>query len=169
ATAAVSFVALLFSRSDLIRTFGEAGLVATLTAMVAVLTLVPLLGVLLLRNQSQIGSAGGPRSDAAVDLLRRFCFWIAERMVTRPGLYSLIGLAVVGALTFVYANLEPRYRLADQVPDRQQAVEASGRLDAKLTGANPIDVLIEFPSDASLYAPQTLSTVADVHAAVEKQ
>jgi uncharacterized protein len=169
ATAAVSFVALLFSRSDLIRTFGEAGLVATLTAMVAVLTLVPLLGVLLLRNESQIGSAGGPRSDAAVDLLRRFCFWIAERMVTRPGLYSLIGLAVVGALTFVYANLEPRYRLADQVPDRQQAVEASGRLDAKLTGANPIDVLIEFPAGASLYAPQTLSTIADVHAAVEKQ
>jgi hypothetical protein len=50
----------------------------------------------------------------------------------------------------VYANLEPRYRLADQVPDKQQAVAASGRLDAKLTGANAIDVLIEFPKGASL-------------------
>ena len=37
------------------------------------------------------------------------------------------------------------------MPDREQAVEASGRLDAKLTGANPIDVLIEFPDGASLY------------------
>ena len=57
----------------------------------------------------------------------------------------------------IYATLEPRYRLADQVPDREQAVEASGRLDAKLTGANPIDVLIEFPQGASLYAPETLA------------
>ena len=55
------------------------------------------------------------------------------------------------------------------MPDKQQAVEASGRLDAKLTGANPIDVLIEFPKGASLYAPETLSTIADVHTVVEKQ
>ena len=75
----------------------------------------------------------------------------------------------VGGLAVVYANLEPRYRLADQVPDKQQAVAASGRLDAKLTGANAIDVLIEFPKGASLYAPETLQTIAEVHAAVEKQ
>jgi predicted RND superfamily exporter protein len=75
-------------------------------------------------------------------------------------------LSAVSAV--VYANLEPRYRLADQVPDKQQAVEASGRLDAKLTGANPIDVLIEFPKGASLYAPETLQTIADVHSTVEK-
>ncbi|HKU09230.1 MAG TPA: MMPL family transporter, partial [Bradyrhizobium sp.] len=48
-----------------------------------------------------------------------------------------------------------------------QAVEASGRLDAKLTGANPIDVLIEFPKGADLYSPQTLKVIADVHSTVE--
>jgi uncharacterized protein len=88
------------------------------------------------------------------------------RMVSRPGLFSLIAVAVVGSLAVVYANLEPRYRLADQVPDKQQAVAASGRLDAKLTGANPIDVLIEFPKGASLYGPETLQTIAEVHAVV---
>jgi uncharacterized protein len=75
----------------------------------------------------------------------------------------------VGGLAVVYSNLEPRYRLADQVPDKQQAVAASGRLDAKLTGANPIDVLIEFPKGESLYTPETLQTIADVHAMVETQ
>ena len=69
----------------------------------------------------------------------------------------------------IYANLQPRYRLADQVPDKRQAVEASSRLDAKLTGANPIDVLIEFPKGASLYAPETLAVIAEVHSIVEKQ
>jgi uncharacterized protein len=55
------------------------------------------------------------------------------------------------------------------VPDKQQAVAASSRIDAKLTGANPIDILIEFPKGASLYAPETLATIAEVHAIVEKQ
>src|SRR5260370_163695 len=94
---------------------------------------------------------------------------IAVRMAMRPGLLSLIAVIFVGGLAVIYANLEPRYRLADQVPDKQQAVAASGRLDAKLTGANAIDVLIEFPKGASLYAPDTLQTIADVHATVEKQ
>src|SRR4029079_17836753 len=49
----------------------------------------------------------------------------------------------------------------------RQAVAASSRLDAKLTGANPIDVLIEFPKDQTLYSPETLETIADVHAMVE--
>ena len=70
-------------------------------------------------------------------------------------------------LGYIYANLQPRYRLADQVPDKEQAVEANQRLDTKLTGANPIDVLIEFPPGASLYSPETLATIANVHAAVE--
>jgi predicted RND superfamily exporter protein len=90
-------------------------------------------------------------------------------MVSRPGLFSLIAVIFVGGLAVVYANLEPRYRLADQVPDKQQAVAASGRLDAKLTGANAIDVLIEFPKGASLYAPDTLQTIAEVHSLVERQ
>jgi predicted RND superfamily exporter protein len=167
-TAGLSFVALLFSDSDLIRTFGEAGLIACIIALVAVLTLVPLLGVLLVRREAAfVAKVKG--ADFAVDLLTRFCAWIAARMVRHAGLYSLLGVLVVAGLGAVYANLQPRYRLADQVPDKQQAVAASSRLDAKLTGANPIDVLIEFPKGKSLYDPETLATIAAVHSALEKQ
>src|SRR6266853_1457702 len=167
-TAGISFIALQFSDSDLIRKFGEAGLAATIIALIAVLSLVPVFGVLFVRNE-KVYAVKFQGADAGVQVLRNFCYWIAVRMVSRPGLFSLIAVLFVGGLAVVYANLEPRYRLADQVPDKQQAVEASGRLDAKLTGANPIDVLIEFPKGASLYAPETLQTIADVHAAVEKQ
>jgi predicted RND superfamily exporter protein len=168
ATAGISFLALQFSDSDLIRTFGEAGLAATIIALLAVLSLVPVFGVLLVRNE-QVFAAKFKSADAGVNALRAFCYWIAVRMVSRPGLFSLIAVVFVGGLAVIYANLEPRYRLADQVPDKQQAVAASGRLDAKLTGANPIDVLIEFPKGASLYAPETLQTIADVHSMVETQ
>src|SRR4030088_1751173 len=114
ATAALSFIALQFSDSDLIRTFGEAGLVATLIAMFAVLMLVPLLGVLLVRKESMV-VAEVKGADTAVDVLRRFCAWIAARMVNRPGLYSLLGVLIVGGLGLIYENLEPRYRLCHPV------------------------------------------------------
>jgi len=165
ATATLSFLALLASDSELIRTFGEAGFVATLIALFSVLSLAPVLGVLLAPKRVAFGASGGV--DTGIAALRRICAWIAVRMTRRPGLYSLIGLAVVCGLGVVYIGLQPRYRLADQVPDRDQAVQASGRIDAKLTGANPIDVLIEFPNGANLYSPETLDTIAQVHRLVE--
>ncbi|WP_426610157.1 efflux RND transporter permease subunit [Bradyrhizobium sp. McL0616] len=166
-TAGISFIALQFSDSDLIRKFGEAGLAATIIALVAVLSLVPVFGVLLVRNE-KVFATKFQSADAGVQALRNFCYWIAVRMVGRPGLFSLIAVVFVASLGVVYANLQPRYRLADQVPDKRQAVAASNRLDAKLTGANPVNVLIQFPKGESLYSPETLQTIADVHATVEK-
>ena len=168
ATAGVSFIALQFSSSDLIRTFGEAGLIAVVVALVAVIMGVPLLGVLLIRNEAAFVAAVRDM-DTALDWLRRLCSWIAIRMVARPGLYSLLSLLVVVVLSLGYAQLQPRYRLADQVPDRQRAVQASNRLDVKLTGANPFDVYIQFPKGASLYDSNTLGAIADVHALLERQ
>ena len=166
-TAGLSFVALMFSNSDLIRAFGEAGLTATVIALVAVLSLVPLFGVLLVRRE-QVFAEKIKAADWGVNALRAFCAWIAVRMTARPALWSAIGFLVVAGLTVVYINLEPRYRLADQVPDKKQAVEASSRLDAKLTGANPIDVLIEFPKGKNLYDAESLQTIAEVHSTIEK-
>ena len=128
----------------------------------------PLLGVLVLRDDAAF-VARIKRHDFGVEALRRFCAFIAVHMVSRPGLYSFLGLVVVVGLGLNYASLQPRYRLADQVPDRQRAVAASERLDVKLAGANLIDVLIEFPPGASLYAPETLNVIASVHAILEKQ
>ena len=168
ATAGVSFIALQFSKSDLVQTFGEAGLIATAIALVAVLMGAPLLGVLLVRQEEDF-AASVRGMDSGLDALRRLCRWIAVQMVSRPGLYSLISLILVAALSLGYAQLDPRYRLADQVPDREQAVKASQRLDLKLAGANPFDVYIQFPKNTSLYAPESLAVIADVHALLERQ
>jgi len=89
-TAGLSFIALLFSSSDLIRKFGEAGIIATATALLAVLILVPLLGILLVRENKVALVTKAP--DVAVDVLRRFCRWIATRMIQRAGLYTLLNV-----------------------------------------------------------------------------
>jgi uncharacterized protein len=90
-------------------------------------------------------------------------------MVGRPALFSLVDLAIVAALAVVYSGLEPSYRLADEVPDKEQALSASGRLDAEISGSNPIQVLITFPPGLGLYTPQTLATIADVQRVLESQ
>lgn len=168
ATAGISFIALLFSSSDLVRTFGEAGLISVVIALGAVLMGVPLLGVLLIRNEADFATKVRG-VDWALDVLRRLCRWIALRMVAHPGFYSLVGLIVVVVLSLGYAQLEPRYRLSDQVPDRERSVAANHQLDVKLTGANPFDVYVQFPKDASLYAPETLAVIAEVHSLLEHQ
>src|SRR6185312_5356959 len=83
ATAGLSFIALQFPSSDLIRAFGEAGLIATIIALFAVLTLVPLFGALLVRKEAAF-VARIRIADTGVNTLRRFCSWIALRMVNRP-------------------------------------------------------------------------------------
>src|SRR5437868_6256037 len=72
ATAGISFLALQFSDSDLIRAFGEAGLTATIIALVAVLSLVPVFGVLLIGKTTSF-AVGGRGADIGVEALRSFC------------------------------------------------------------------------------------------------
>ncbi len=168
AAAGLSLLGLLFSTSDLIRAFGEAGFLSILIALVTVLGLVPLLGSLIAPRQLAAGAPliGG---DSGVHALRVFCNWVAARMLRRPGVNAAIGLAVVIALGFAYAGLQPRFRLADQTPDQQHAVEASRQLDLKLNGANPIDLFIAFPPGAGLFDPRTLAVIAEAHRDMEQQ
>ena len=167
ATAALSFLALTWSDSHLIRTFGAAGALSTLISYIAVITLTPLFGLLLIRPRDARAPLRG--SDAAVDFLRAFCAKTARFSTRAPVLTTLASAIVIAGLTLVYANLEPRYRLADQVPDREQAVQASQRLDAKLAGANPFHILVELPPGRALYDAETLALLGQIHAIVETE
>jgi uncharacterized protein len=168
AAAGLSLLGLLTSSSDLIRGFGEAGFLATAIALVTTLSLVPTFGVLLIRDEARL-VATLRDADPGVATLRRFCGWIARHMVSHPALFSVVDLAVVACLAVIYSGLQPSYRLADQVPDKELALSASGRLDSEISGSNPIQVLITFPPGLGLYTSQTLETIADVQRVVESQ
>lgn len=168
ATAAASFITLIFSNSALIKTFGVAGALSTAIAYVAVITLIPLFGVLLLPQRVERKDKTNG-SDRAMDALRGTCSWIADHVVSHPITFTTLGLCLVAGFGYAHLTLEPKYRLADQVPDREQALAASGRLDMKLTGANPIHVLIKLPDNVNLFTPFTLSVIGEVHSAVEDQ
>ncbi len=169
ATAALSFIALTFADSALIQTFGIAGAICMAVTFLAVIIVLPLLAVLLLSNDSRV-AAKLAEQDGAMRVLRSFCAATASLVTRRPWAFAGMGLGLVIGFGVAHVTLEPRYRLADQVPDREQAVAASSRLDMKLTGANPVDVMIELPpgSDAST-RPAPLGVIGEVHRVVETQ
>jgi hypothetical protein len=166
-TALLAFLALLFSKSGLIRTFGEAGALATIISYVAVIVVLPLIGLVLVRNTASLAREHTPQ-DAAMDRLGAIVGWIVDRVVYRPVAYTALGLALLALFAYGHSLLETRYRLADQVPDREQALKATSSLDTKLTGANPVHVMIRWGDGRSLYDPATLKLIGEAHAILEK-
>ena len=169
ATAAFSFIALLLADSALIRTFGVAGALSTVIAFVAGITLVPLLTRALIGRNTRGFVTKLQTHDWAMNGLKTLCGRIASIGVAYPKIVLSLGLLLVIAFGAIYTTLPPRYRLADQVPDREQAVAASAELDEKLTGANPLHVMVDWPQGKSLYDPDVLNVLAEIHAVVETQ
>jgi predicted RND superfamily exporter protein len=169
ATAAASFVALFFSDSALIRTFGFAGALSCMIAFVVGISLVPLLTRALIGRNTKPFVANLKSHDWAMNALKRFCGMIGEIGVRHAKLVVRLGVLLVVAFGAIYLTLSPRYRLADQVPDREQAVAASAQLDEKLTGANPLHVMVDWPQGKTLYDPDVLKVIGDIHTLVETQ
>ncbi len=167
-TALLSFLALLISQSGLIRTFGMAGGLAVCISFIAVILVLPLLGLILVRKEATLARDHAP-ADRLMDGLGRLVGWIVDRVVHWPVLTTLVALASFVVCGWAYLQLEPRYRLADQVPDREQALGATGRIDEKLTGANPVHVMIEWKTGEGLFTQRPLEVIAKTHEILEKQ
>ncbi|MBY0559389.1 MMPL family transporter [Hyphomicrobium sp.] len=163
----LAFLALLLSESGLIRTFGEAGAMAVCISFVAVIVVLPILGLLFIRNEKSLARDHAP-ADGMMDALGTFVGAIVDRVIKHSVLYTLLGVGLFIYFASLHLQLEPRYRLADQVPDREQALAATGRIDSKLTGANPFHVMIRWNNGASLYDPGTLKVIEETHLALEK-
>ncbi len=167
-TALLAFCALLLSQSGLIRTFGMAGAIATFISFTAVILVLPILGVMLIRNEAALAKDRTP-ADALMDGLGGIVGWIVDRVVHRPYFYTFLGVGLFLLFSAAFAELPTRYRLADQVPDREQALDATSRIDQKLTGANPVHVMIEWSDGTPLYSPATFEVIGKVHNAIEQE
>ena len=166
--ACLALVSFSWAESALIRTFGKAALLAVGTSYIAVAVVVPTLAALLIRREKAPVETLAERRGGGVNLLTRLSDWIVHRIAFRPIPYFLLSVAVVVASGLAYAQLEPHYRLADQVPDKEHALAATDRLDQKLTGANPVHVMIKLKGGHSLYEPSTFEVISRAHTVLEK-
>ncbi len=174
--AAIAILSLSLADSALIRTFGKAALLAVGISYIAVAVVVPTLAVLLVRGGGTAAEGRPEDERGGVGFLQRVTDGIVSFSAYRPAILSLVGILAVAATGYAYAQLEPRYRLADQVPDQEQALAGSERLDKKLTGANPVHVMIELPEThsasgeaATLYDAESLGVIAEAHRVLEEQ
>ena len=166
--AALALVSFSWAESALIRTFGIAALLAVGISYLAVAVVVPTLAALLIRRETTTVTAEAAQSEGGIGILGRIAEGIVRTVLKAPALFALLGLLSVIATGIAYSRLTPSYRLADQVPDKEQALAATGSLDQKLTGANPVHVMIRWQGQQDLYDPATLDAIAAAHGVLEK-
>ena len=171
--AALALVSFSWADSALIRTFGVAALMAVAISYFAVAVVVPTLAALLIRPEKEVPQHPvvdtHEQTDGGIGVLGRMTEAIVRTVIRAPLFWSLAGLAAVVFTGHAYVQLVPSYRLADQVPDKEQALAATGRLDQKLTGANPVHVMISWKGDPSLFEQKTLDVIAASHSVLEKE
>jgi len=164
--AALALLSFSLAESALIRTFGIAALCAVGISYLAVATVVPTLAVIFVRKEKPKPDVE-PGDDGGIHFMRIVTEAIVRSVIAWPLPFLLAGITAVVLTGLAYTNLEPQYRLADQVPDKEQALAATDRLDKKLTGANPVHIMIEW-ENADLYDPTTLKVIAGAHDVLEE-
>jgi predicted RND superfamily exporter protein len=147
--AALAISSFQFSDSALIRTFGTSALLAVAISYIAVAVVVPTLAALLIQDEPASTNTASGDETGGVGVLQRVTDSIVTGVARRPSPFFAMGVVAALATGWAYGQLVPQYRLADQVPDKEQALAATGRLDQKLTGANPVHVMIAWKGDPS--------------------
>lgn len=166
--AAIALLSFSMAESALIRTFGQAAILAVAISYIAVAVVVPTLAYFALSWEK----AGPPderetEDNTGIGAIQRATTAIVDAVAARPGAWLALGIAAVIATGLAYGSLKPQYRLADQVPDKEQALAATDRLDEKLTGANPVHVMIQWQGDETLFDDKTLNVIQAAHEVLE--
>lgn len=167
--ASLALLSFSLAESALIRTFGQAAILAVAISYLAVAVVVPTLAYFALRWEEQgVADADQREDDTGIGAVQRATIGIVDAVSARPAVWLGVGVAAVLITGAAYATLEPQYRLADQVPDKEQALAATDRLDKKLTGANPVHVMIEWRGDQSLFDEKSIAVIGAAHSVLEK-
>lgn len=167
--AALALLSFALAESALIRTFGFAALLAVGISYIAVATVVPTLAVFFVRNEPNVKPVEGGDDNTAMVILKTVTERIVRYVTSAPTFWFAAGVSAVIITGLIYVQLEPKYRLADQVPDKEQALAATAQLDEKLTGANPVHVMIEWKGDQDLYDPSTIKVIGEAHSVLEER
>ncbi|MDA7947558.1 MAG: MMPL family transporter [Hyphomicrobiaceae bacterium] len=165
-TTSIAFLSLMLTDSVMIRTFGIAAALATLLAFVTVIVLLPIMVVLLFRDEKEFMRTEGSRNQAIV-WLERICTDFAGWMKNHYNALAIVGLVSVFVFTVLHLQLQPRYRLSDQVPDTKQSIATTERLDAKLTGAHPVHIMLEWPEGKKVTDERVVEALAGAHNLIE--
>ena len=161
-TTTIALLSMALADSADIRAFGLAAAGGTLMAFVAVITLVPTLSMLLIRDEKRFLERDKEGFNPLL-WLEHVCRKLGDFVLSRWRFLTAAGLAVAIVFTFFYSQLEVRYRLSDQVPDTDTAMQAMQMVDRDFSGAQKISIMVEWPEGVDFSSLQVLEAMAGVH------
>lgn len=140
-TTAVAMLSLLFADAEIIRQFGKVAAVGTMIGVLSLMISVPILTRVLLHR----GMPGGKRIFAPPKdgWLTAFSARIGGPVMDRRVMLSIFGLAATAVVILGYFQMEPRFRLGDQLPTNSSYRKANEILDQHFDGANPIFIAVD--------------------------
>ncbi|MEM7619005.1 MAG: MMPL family transporter [Pseudomonadota bacterium] len=165
-TTAVALLSLVVTDSAVIRMFGVCAAFAAIIGYLAVILVVPTLSYLWLEDAKDFQKKETQKASRLAKI-EKMCEGIANWVLPRHIPIAITGLILVTAFTYQHLQLEPQYRLSDQLPNNKQAVAASERLDAKLTGAIPVHIMMQWPKDKAIEDREVQQVIAKAHSLFE--
>jgi predicted RND superfamily exporter protein len=138
-TTALGFASLLFARTLLIRDFGFACLIGSLSTFLAVIVFLPLASStfigrhLVPKAPSALSSGALPYARQSVAFLMRHARAVAA-----------IGIAVTVAFLSVSYRVENDNRVSSDIPRSSPAARALVRIDEKLGGTIPLSIFVDW-------------------------
>lgn len=145
-TTAVAMLSLLFADAEIIRQFGKVAAVGTMIGVLSLMISVPLLTRILLHR----GMPGGKRIFAAPKegWLTAFSARMGSPVMDRRIVLSLFGLTATLVVILGYFQMEPKFRLGDQLPTKSSYRAANQILDQYFDGANAIFIAVDASKSA---------------------
>lgn len=161
-TTAVALLSLIVADSAVIRMFGVCAAFAAILGYLAVIIVVPTLSYLWIGDEDEFRKTEKEKSNRLA-VIEQACTSIVSWVMPRYTPITIIGLLLLAVFIYQHLQLEPQYRLSDQLPNNKQAVAASERLDAKLTGAVPVHIMMRWPESKTIEDEEVQNVIAQAH------
>ncbi len=161
-TTVVAFLSLNLSVSGAVRDFGNAGAASVFFAFLAVITLVPALSVVLLKDGDNHPAVISGRFNRMLERLSKIFANIAHKA---PHMVSIIAIILFMVSAITYFAIDTTYDYRSYLSVSSPANMAIDRIDKKFGGADSFLVLVEDVADKKGSAPASLIAV---HRMLEK-
>ncbi len=166
-TTTLALLTLMLVPHAFIAGFGLTAAMGTMIAYVATMTTVPMLSYFLLGKAASEGSPK-PQPDRAIGAIAKFCNLIVGSALTWPRTVVFAGVLLAVSAGAFYSLTKPSYSYKEYLPRENPSYLATERIDKKLAGTETLQLLIQWPKDHKLEAPETLNLIRDAHLILEE-
>jgi predicted RND superfamily exporter protein len=166
-TTAIAMLSLTITDSALIKTFAVSAALGTITAFFIVMSVVPSLSYLFIGDEERFRRTDASRLGM-MHRMDRVCLWMSQWVEARYVKLTVVAAVLLAAMLAAHLQLEPRYRLSDQIPQDKEAMAGSERLDQKLTGVQPLHIMVRWENGNDLFDQDVLSAIGGAHRVMEE-